>query len=90
MSKAQELRKLLETEPLIVVPGVDGRDMGYKMAIFPLVTLIGTIGGCLKMCKALLDEGRFDNAGLPFNFQEMHDFLGLDQFRDLEGKYTSK
>ncbi len=68
----------------------DVKEMGYRMALFPLVTLIGTIGGCLKMCKALLDEGRLDNAGIPFNFQEMHDFLGLDQFRDLERKYTSK
>jgi len=68
----------------------DIKEMGYKIALFPLVTLIGTIGGCLKMCKSLLEEGKLDNAGIPFSFQEMHDFLGLDRFRDLERKYTSK
>ena len=68
----------------------DVQEMGYRIALFPLVTLIGTIGGCLKMCKALFEEGRLDNAGIPFSFKELHDFLGLGRFRDLEQKYTTR
>jgi 2-methylisocitrate lyase-like PEP mutase family enzyme len=66
------------------------KEMGYKIGLFPLVTLIGTIGGCLKMCKSLLEEGKLDSAGIPFNFKELHQFLGLEKFRDLEQRYTSK
>ncbi|MGD0623667.1 MAG: isocitrate lyase/PEP mutase family protein [Thermodesulfobacteriota bacterium] len=65
-------------------------EMGYRIALYPLVTLIGTIGGCLKMCKTLFEEGRLENAGMPFSFRELHQFLGLDKFRDLEQKFTSK
>jgi 2-methylisocitrate lyase-like PEP mutase family enzyme len=68
----------------------DIREMGYRIALFPLVTLIGTIEGCLKMCKSLLEEGRFDNAGIPFDLKKLHQFLGLDQFRALEQKYATK
>ncbi len=68
----------------------DIREMGYKIALFPLVTLIGTIAGCFKTCMALLQEGRQDTAGIPFNFQELHEFLGLGQFKRMEGKYNSR
>jgi 2,3-dimethylmalate lyase len=64
--------------------------MGYKIALYPLLTLIGTIGGCLKMCKSLLEEGRLGDAGIPFNFKELHQFLGLDQFKELEKRFSSK
>jgi 2-methylisocitrate lyase-like PEP mutase family enzyme len=66
----------------------DIREMGYKIALFPLVTLIGTIAGCLKTCLALLQEGRQDPAGIPFNLPELHEFLGLGQFKRMEEKYT--
>jgi hypothetical protein len=42
------------------------------------------------MCKTLFEEGRLENAGIPFSFRELHQFLGLDKFRDLEQKFTSK
>jgi 2,3-dimethylmalate lyase len=64
--------------------------MGYKVALYPLVTLIGTIGGCLKTCKALIEEGRLETAGMPFNFKELHEFLGLGKFRNLEEHFTPK
>jgi 2-methylisocitrate lyase-like PEP mutase family enzyme len=64
--------------------------MGYRIALYPLVTLIGTIGGCLKMCKSLFEEGRLENAGIPFNFKELHEFLGLEKFRELEQRYSIK
>ena len=65
-------------------------EMGYRIALYPLVTLIGTIGGCLKMCKSLFEEGRLENAGIPFNFKELHEFLGLEKFRELEQRYSIK
>lgn len=66
----------------------DIREMGYKIALFPLLTLIGTISGCLAVCKTLLEEGRLDNSAIPFDLEALHHFLGLQRFRDLEQKYA--
>jgi 2-methylisocitrate lyase-like PEP mutase family enzyme len=63
-------------------------DMGYKIALYPLITLVGTIGGCLRTCKSLFYDGRHENAGMPFNFEELHQFLGVEKFRELEKKFS--
>ena len=63
--------------------------MGYKIALFPIVAVIGTISGCLTMLRSLLEEGKWDKAEIPFDLKGLHHFLGLQRFRDLEQKYTS-
>ena len=63
----------------------DIREIGSKIALFPLVTLMGTMAGCLKTCMALLQEGRQDNAGIPFNFQELHEFWDAGNLRGWRG-----
>lgn len=66
-------------------------EMGYKIALYPLAALIATIGGCLKMYKSVLENGRLENVDTPFNYlKELHQFLGLDKFRELEEKFSSK
>ncbi len=65
----------------------DVRKMGYRIALFPLVTLIGTIAGCLRTCTALLREGRQDDGGIPFDLQGLHQFLGLGCMKAMEEKY---
>lgn len=63
-------------------------EWGYRLILYPLVTLLGTIGGSLTMCKTLFEEGRLGNPNIPFNFIELHQFLGLDKFKQLEKKFA--
>jgi 2-methylisocitrate lyase-like PEP mutase family enzyme len=67
----------------------DVREMGYRIALFPLITLIGTITGCLKICKELLEEGRYDQVEIPFDLKKLHEFLGLGFYRELEQKHLA-
>jgi len=64
-------------------------EMGYAIALFPAVTLLGTIEGCLKRCQSLLGNGRYlDPTSMPFNFNQLNTFLGLDEYRDLDNRYA--
>lgn len=64
-------------------------EMGYKIAIYPLITLLGSIGGSLRMCNRLLSEGKYQlSEDVPFSFEQLHQFLGLDKVKNLEKKYV--
>ncbi len=63
--------------------------MGYRIALYPIITLLGAISGSIRMCKLLIGEGKFQRpVDLPFDFEELHSFLGLDKFKKLEQKFA--
>lgn len=67
------------------------KEMGYAMVLYPGLLMVGVVTGCLKNCKTLLEEGKYLNpADFPFTFDEFNSFLGIDSFRELEGRYARK
>lgn len=64
-------------------------EMGYAIALVPTMTLHAAIGGCFKMCKSLLEEGKYRGSeDMPFSFEQLNEFLGLDKFGRLERKFV--
>ena len=64
-------------------------EMGYGIVIFPSVCLFGAIEGSYRMCKALMEEGvQHPVKEMPFGPGKLSQFLGLDRYRELEGKTT--
>ncbi|MGD0237212.1 MAG: isocitrate lyase/PEP mutase family protein [Syntrophorhabdales bacterium] len=74
------------------IQGVEPKDlaeMGYAIVIYPLVTLIGAIEGAMRMCTALIREGRqAESSGLTSSLEQLSQFLGLDKIKEMEGKYV--
>ena len=69
----------------------DIEDMGYAMVIYPTMTLHAAIGGCLKMCNSLLEEGIYRGSkDMPFSFDQLNEFLGLDKYGELDRKFALK
>jgi methylisocitrate lyase len=67
----------------------DLEEMGYAIALVPTMTLHAAIGGCFKMCKSLLEEGKYRGSeDMPFSFEQLNEFLGLDNFGQIEKKFV--
>lgn len=65
-------------------------DMGYKLALFPVVTMLGSIYGALKMCNHLRDNDMQKQLKEElFDFEKLNLFLGLDKYRQIDRKYAS-
>lgn len=64
-------------------------DMGYALAIYPGIALLGALEGMHRMCINLRENGRSvpPKEG-PFDFDELNRFLGMEKYRELERKYT--
>jgi 2-methylisocitrate lyase-like PEP mutase family enzyme len=63
--------------------------MGYRIALYPTITLLGAISGSIRMCKLLIGEDKFQRPdNIPSDFEELHRFLGLDKFKELERKFA--
>lgn len=64
-------------------------EMGYAVVIFPSLSLLGAIEGSYRMCKLLMEEGvQQPVKDMPFGPGKLNQFLGLDKYRELEGKLT--
>jgi 2-methylisocitrate lyase-like PEP mutase family enzyme len=62
-------------------------EMGYAIAIYPVVTLQGAIDGAFRMCKALSEKGRpLEVVNTDFEFDQLNKLLGLDRYKELENK----
>jgi 2-methylisocitrate lyase-like PEP mutase family enzyme len=64
------------------------KEAGYALAIFPALTLEGSIQGAFNMCKALREEKRVPELDTPFHIDELNRLLGLDAYKELEKKLT--
>jgi 2,3-dimethylmalate lyase len=64
-------------------------EMGYALAIYPVITLQGAIEGAFQMCKALSEEGRpLEQPGARFDVDQLNTLLGLDKYKELEKKVS--
>ena len=64
-------------------------EMGYTVAIYPVITLQGAIDGAFRMCKSLSEEGRpQEQHGALFDVDQLNTLLGLDKYKDLEKKVS--
>jgi len=67
----------------------DIENMGYSLVLYPAITLLGTIGGCIQMMKQLNENGNMQlPAEVDFDFAHLNDFLGLEKYRNLEQKFS--
>jgi 2,3-dimethylmalate lyase len=96
----EQLRKIpqLFSKPCLINmalphPGLDVKmlgDIGYRIAIYPLVTLVGALDGCIRMCKSLLAQGKMDDIRTwPFDLEALNQFLGIEKYREIERRFAS-
>ncbi len=65
-------------------------EIGYRIALYPLVTLVGALDGCIRMCKSLLAHGKMESIGTwPFDLEALNQFLGIEKYRDIERRFAS-
>jgi 2,3-dimethylmalate lyase len=65
-------------------------EIGYRVALYPLVTLVGALDGCIRMCKSLLANGKMEDIGTwPFDLEGLNHFLGIENYRDIEERFAS-
>jgi 2-methylisocitrate lyase-like PEP mutase family enzyme len=65
-------------------------EIGYRIALYPLVTLVGALDGCTRMCKSLLAHGKMEDIGpRPFDIEALNQFLGIEKYRDIERRFAS-
>ena len=65
--------------------------MGYSLALYPILTLLGAIEGCQRRCKIFMEEGRYvDSEITPFDFEELNQFIGIEKYRKLDRKYVAR
>lgn len=69
----------------------DLEKMGYAIVIYPIMTLHAAIGGCFEVCNVLREEGIYRGSkDMPFTFDQLNEFLGLDKFGELDRKFALK
>ena len=62
-------------------------EMGYAVAIYPVITLQGAMEGAFRMCRGLSERGRpVELSDIPFGLEEINTLLGLDKYQQLEKK----
>jgi 2-methylisocitrate lyase-like PEP mutase family enzyme len=62
-------------------------EAGFKIALFPTVTMYGAIEGSLKMCEMLIKEGKQPSINdMPFDRTQLNKLTGLDIFQAIESQ----
>ncbi len=65
------------------------KNMGYALALYPAITLLGVLGGCIQMMKKLNENGNMQvPSEFNFDFAQLNNFLGLERYRNLEKKFS--
>ena len=66
-------------------------EIGYHIALYPLATVIGALDGCIRMCKQLLTDGRMEDVEKwPFDLEGLNEFIGIEKYREIEKRFTSR
>jgi len=96
--QVEKIPRLLTSRPLLLnlaprTPNFslqEMKDMGYAIAIYPGVCILGAITGCIDDIKRLKETGKQRNPEdfLQY-FTQINNFLGLQSYTDLERKYRS-
>jgi 2,3-dimethylmalate lyase len=65
-------------------------DMGYAIAIYPVITLQGAMEGAFRMCRKLSEKGKpIDISDTRFDVEELNKLLGFEKYKELEKKVSS-
>jgi 2,3-dimethylmalate lyase len=64
-------------------------DMGYAVAIYPVITLQGAMEGAFRMCRKLSEKGKpIDISDTRFDGEELNKLLGFEKYKELEKKVS--
>jgi 2,3-dimethylmalate lyase len=64
-------------------------EAGYALALFPALTLEGAAHGVYRACKTLREDKKAPELeDMPFHYEAMNRLLGLDEYKDLEGRVS--
>jgi 2-methylisocitrate lyase-like PEP mutase family enzyme len=67
------------------------RELGFKIVIFPISTLLSATKAMMKVLESIKKDGTPMNVmGELFPFKEFLNFIGLPEVQQLEKKYVSK
>ena len=62
--------------------------MGYSVALYPGVCLVGALAGCIEELKRLKETGKQrDFKDMITTFIELNNFLGVSYYSNLEKLY---
>jgi 2-methylisocitrate lyase-like PEP mutase family enzyme len=65
--------------------------LGYRIALYPIVTVVGTLRGCVEMCQSLLSKGKMEDPSTwPLDFDGMNRLLGIEEYKAIESKFAVK
>ncbi|HQI00333.1 MAG TPA: isocitrate lyase/phosphoenolpyruvate mutase family protein, partial [Deltaproteobacteria bacterium] len=93
-----EIPKLIPEKPLIlnIAPRTPNfsvqemKDMGYAVALYPGLCLIGAINGYTEEVKSLKETGKWrDIKDILQLFMDLNNFLGLEHYAKLEKRYKT-
>ena len=88
--------EMLKSRPLILnlapkTPNFSAqemKEMGYSVALYPGVCLVGALAGCIEEIKRLKETGKQrDFKDMITTFSELNNFLGVSYYSNLEKLY---
>jgi len=93
--QAREIPKLLD-KPCLMNMALGGRfsveaveDMGYAIALYPVVSLVGTVNGALHICASLMAKGQQLQSGeLLSTLSDLYRVCEISKFQELERKFV--
>ena len=94
--QVEKIPKLLTSKPLLLNLGPrtpnfstdELKEMGYAIAIYPGICIAGAVTGCIEEIRRLKETGKQRNfEDWIQSFSEMNNFLGIQNYLDLEQKY---
>jgi 2-methylisocitrate lyase-like PEP mutase family enzyme len=94
--QVEKIPRLLTSKPLLLNLGPrtpnfstdELKEMGYAIAIYPGICIAGAVTGCIEEIRRLKETGKQRNfEDWIQSFSEMNNFLGIQNYLDLEQKY---
>lgn len=62
---------------------------GYRFALYPVLSLVGVLRGCIDMCQSLLQTGQMENSDTwPLDFAGINRLLGIEKYKAIENKFA--
>ncbi len=71
-----------------ILPAGELQEMGYKIIVCPIESLMVTAVAMQKLIQAILTEGRVDQVEGMMSFAEIKEILGLDEVLGLRDKFA--
>ena len=73
-----------------ILPAVELARLGYKIAVFPVETLMVTAAAVRTLCANILATGRADTTPIPMDsFAAIKQLLGVERYLALPGQVAT-